>query len=89
MKLKKNKEEDMKVRKRIEAKNELEAYAFQLQGTIQDMKNLGVTEKGIMEGAIKHTVEWMDENDAADIIQIQNKKKRFRRTLESNYFRIL
>jgi len=75
MKLKKNKEEDMKVRKRIEAKNELEAYAFQLQGTIQDMKNLGVTEKGIMEGAIKHTVEWMDENDAADIIQIQNKKK--------------
>jgi len=70
-----NKDEDMRVRKRIEAKNDLEAYAFQIQSVIGDLKNLGLLDKDTMETAVKHTVEWLDTNDSADIAVIQSKRK--------------
>jgi len=72
----KNKEEDMKIRKKVEAKNELEAYAFQLQSAMNDMKNLSVTEKEMMDTAVTHTLHWLDENtESADITVIQSKRK--------------
>jgi len=71
----KNKEEDMRLRKRVEARNELEAYAFQLSSAIEDMKNMSVTEKDMMSTAVKHTINWIDENGDADIAQIQTKRK--------------
>jgi len=72
----KNKEEDLKIRKRVEAKNELEAYAFQLGNAIDDLKNMSVTEKDMMTTAVKHTITWLDENDgSADIAQIQMRRK--------------
>jgi L1 cell adhesion molecule like protein len=70
-----NKEADMKVRKRVEAKNELEAYAFQLQSAIDEMKNISVNEKQILTGAIGQTISWLDENDTAEIPVIQAKRK--------------
>jgi len=71
----KNKEEDNKVRARVEAKNDLEAYAFSMQSAIQDMQKLSVIDKDTLEMGVRHTVEWMDENLGADISTIQKKKK--------------
>jgi len=70
-----NKEEDIKVRKRIEAKNDLESYAFQVQSTIQEMEKMSVKEKELINSSVKHTLEWLDENDGAEISVISIKKK--------------
>jgi len=70
----KNKEEDAKVRQRIEARNELEAYSFQLSSTLSEMQNMNIKEKEVMELAVKHTIMWLDENDAADITTMQKKR---------------
>jgi len=71
----KNKEEDMKVRKRVEARNELEAFAYQLQSAMQDMRNVSVTEKEMVDSSISHTINWLDENGDADVVTIQSKKR--------------
>jgi len=72
----KNKEADLKVKQRIEAKNELEAYAFDLQNAISNMKNLAVNDKDMMEIAVKHTIQWLDENsEEAELTHIQAKRK--------------
>nr|BAJ98272.1 predicted protein [Hordeum vulgare subsp. vulgare] len=72
----KNKEADLKVRKRVEAKNELEGYAYSVGSTIQDLKNLSLVEKEAVDIVIKHTINWLEENgDSADISIIHNKRR--------------
>jgi len=71
----KNKEQDLKVRRKVEAKNELEAYAFQIQSTIQGLKNMNVTEREAVDICVNHTLSWIDENSDADLTTIQNKHR--------------
>lgn len=71
----KNKEADALVRKKVEAKNELEAFAYQLQTSIIDMKNVSIREKEEVNNAITDTINWIDENELADISAVQEKKK--------------
>jgi len=71
----KNKEADLKFKKRTEAKNELESYTYQMQTAIQDMSKMSVDDKKSIEEAIEHTLHWMEENDTAELEQIKNKQK--------------
>jgi len=71
----KNKEADLLVRKRVEAKNELEAFAYQLQSAIGDMKNVSIREKEEINTALSDTINWIDDNETADVPTINGKKK--------------
>lgn len=71
----KNKESDLKFRKRTEAKNELESYSYQMQNSILEMSKMSLDDKQSIEEAVQHTLKWVEENENAEIEQIQNKQK--------------
>jgi heat shock protein 5 len=59
-------EDDKAAKERVDAKNQLEGYAYQVRNAINDNEKLGskITEedKTTIETAIKETLEWVDEN---------------------------
>jgi len=72
------KNEDEKNKKRIEAKNGLENYAFSLKNTIKDEKiasKLDSTDKSKLESAINDTVKWLDSNQTAEADEFEHKQK--------------
>jgi len=72
------KNEDEKNKKRIEAKNGLENYAFSLKNTIKDEKiasKLDSTDKSKLESAINDTVKWLDSNQTAESDEFEHKQK--------------
>ena len=58
-------EEDKKIKDNVEAKNQLENYAYQVKNAINDEKSIGgkitADDKETIEAAVKETVEWLDE----------------------------
>jgi len=66
----KYKEEDNKQRERIQAKNGLESYAFQLKSTVEDEKLKGKIsdddKEAIMKKA-KETLDWLDHNQVGAV----------------------
>ncbi|TYG40920.1 hypothetical protein ES288_D12G133100v1 [Gossypium darwinii] len=57
------KAEDEQVKKKVEAKNALENYAYNMRNTIKDDKiagKLDPSDKGKMEKAIDETIEWLE-----------------------------
>jgi len=71
----KNKEEDLKFKKKVETKNELEAYALQMQSAVEDMQKMSVSDKKSIKEAVDHTISWLDENGTAELEAIQAKRK--------------
>jgi len=72
------KAEDEANRARVEAKNGLENYAFQLRNSINDEKmaaNLPADDKEKLEAAIKETTEWLDNNQNAEKEEYEEKQK--------------
>jgi heat shock protein 5 len=63
-------EEDKKARERVEAKNQLENYAYQIRNTINDDEKLGTKisseDKETLETAVKDTIEWSEEHPFAE-----------------------
>jgi len=61
-------EEDKKLRERVEAKNQLENYAYQVKRTINDEDKFGgkidADEKETIENEVKSVIDWIDENSA-------------------------
>ncbi|KAG5928355.1 78 kDa glucose-regulated protein [Claviceps africana] len=61
-------EEDKATRERIEARNALENYAFNLKNQVNDAEGLGgkidEEEKETILDAVKEATEWLDENGA-------------------------
>ncbi len=68
------KDDDLKNKERIEAKNELENFMFNLRSTIQN-DNLKMSEKDKekIEGSITKTTKWLDENQNASTEQFKKK----------------
>merc|ERR1711871_1743749 len=73
-------EEDKKVKDRIDGRNALEGYLYNLKNTLED------TEKGIadkvdeedkekIEEAIKEALEWLDDNQEAEKEEFEAKQK--------------
>jgi len=71
----KNREEDNKVKARVEAKNELEAFTFQIKDLMNGMQNLGLEDKANLLGQCNDTLEWLGDNETPDLAAIEKKKR--------------
>ncbi|XP_021750234.1 heat shock 70 kDa protein-like [Chenopodium quinoa] len=72
------KAEDEDVKKRVEAKNSLENYAYNMRNTIRDDKfrsKLGEEERGKIEKAVGEVVEWVEANQLAEVEEFEHKQK--------------
>ncbi|GER48516.1 heat shock 70 kDa protein, partial [Striga asiatica] len=71
------KAEDEAVKKKVEAKNALENYAYNMRNTVKDEKigsKLG-SEKQTIEKAVDETIEWLDRNQLAEVEEFEDKLK--------------
>jgi L1 cell adhesion molecule like protein len=72
------KEEDMKVKERIEAKNQLEQYAYQVRQTLNEEKLKGQftdDEKKSVETKVDEVLKWSNDNPAASKEEYDQKVK--------------
>ena len=72
-------EEDRLVRERVEARNALEAYAYQLKNQVADEQALGgklsEEEKETITTAVDETLSWINANSEAETDDINEQKK--------------
>ncbi|GLJ52466.1 hypothetical protein SUGI_1116070 [Cryptomeria japonica] len=63
-------EEDNKVKERIDARNNLETYVYNMKSTINDKDKLGdkidSDDKEKIESTLKEALDWLDENQTAE-----------------------
>lgn len=74
----KYKAEDEEVKKKVEAKNSLENYAYNMRNTIRDEKfagKLDPADKENMEKAVNETTEWLDRNQLAEVDELEHRLK--------------
>ncbi|RID51882.1 hypothetical protein BRARA_H02518 [Brassica rapa] len=74
----KYKAEDQQVKKRVEAKNSLENYAYNMRNTVKDEKlaqKLDQEDKQKIEKAIDETIEWIEGNQLAEVDEFEYKLK--------------
>jgi L1 cell adhesion molecule like protein len=72
------KDEDKKVKERIEAKNGLEQYCYQVRQTINDAKlkdKFSEDEKKQIEGKVDEVLKWVNDNPAAAKDEYDSKMK--------------
>lgn len=70
--------EDEEVKRKVEAKNSLENYAYNMRNTIRDEKiggKLGAEEKQKIEKAVEETIEWLEGNQLAEVDEFEDKQK--------------
>ncbi|XP_057487848.1 luminal-binding protein 5-like [Actinidia eriantha] len=72
-------EEDRKVKERIDARNKLETYIYNMKSTVNDKDKLGdkidSDDKERIEGVLKDALEWLDDNQSADKDEFEEKMK--------------
>ncbi|XP_028763343.1 heat shock 70 kDa protein-like [Neltuma alba] len=74
----KYKAQDEEVKKKVEAKNSLENYAYNMRNTIKDEKfagKLDPADKKKIEKAIDEAIEWLDGNQLAEVDEFEDKLK--------------
>jgi len=72
------KNEDETNRKRVEAKNGLENYTYSIRNTIREEKVAGVLDaedKAKLEKAIDDAIQWLDQNQLAEVEEFEHKQK--------------
>merc|ERR1711997_1448176 len=70
--------EDKKVKERIDARNGLESYLYNLKNTLDDDEkadNISAEDKKELQDIIDETLDWMDENPEADKEDYDAKQK--------------
>ena len=73
-------EEDKKVKERIDARNGLESYLYNLKNTMEDDEkgladNLSAEDKKELQDTIDETLDWLDEHADAETEELQEKQK--------------
>ncbi|GJN18721.1 hypothetical protein PR202_gb05914 [Eleusine coracana subsp. coracana] len=71
-------EEDRMVRERVDARNKLEAYVYNMKSTVDGGKmaeKMDADEKDKVEEAVRETNEWLDNNQEADKEDYEEKLK--------------
>jgi len=72
-------DDDKKLKERVEARNELESYAYSLKNQLNDKEKLGAklsdSEKTTMETSIDETIKWLEENQDTDAEEYKKQKK--------------
>merc|ERR1719273_2778137 len=77
----KYKAEDEEHSKKVEAKNALENYAYNMRNSVTDSKvNLDPADKETIEKAVNEAIEWLDANQLAEIDEFQDKLKELEAT---------
>ena len=70
--------EDEEFRLKVEAKNSLEGYCFQMKNLINDEKTsamISSEDKTIIESCVNETLQWLDSNKSADVEDYNEKRK--------------
>jgi len=71
-------QEDDLQKKKIEAKNGLENYAYSLRNTMNDDKlkdKFGDGDKETLENKVNDVIGWLDDNQAAEVEEYEEKQK--------------
>jgi len=71
-------EEDKKVKERIDAKNGLESYLYNLKNTLNDDEkevSISAGDKKELEDIIDETLDWLEDNPEADAEEYGEKQK--------------
>merc|ERR1712203_783207 len=72
-------DEDAKLKGRVEARNELESYAYSLKNQIGDKEKLGGKlsdeEKEKIEEIVNEKISWLEENTEAEADELKAQKK--------------
>ena len=73
-------EEDKKVKDRIDARNGLESYLYNLKNTLEDDEkgmadNVSAEDKKELQDMVDEVLDWMDENPEADKEDYDEKQK--------------
>ncbi|CAN4086484.1 unnamed protein product [Withania somnifera] len=74
----KYKAEDESMKKKVEAKNSLENYAYNMRNTVRDEKfsgKLDPSDKQKIEKAVDETIDWLDRNQLAEVDEFEDKLK--------------
>ncbi|KAL3579171.1 hypothetical protein D5086_020675 [Populus alba] len=74
----KYKSEDEEHKKKVESKNSLENYAYNMRNTIKDEKissKLAADDKKKIEDAIDQAIQWLDSNQLAEADEFDDKMK--------------
>lgn len=78
-------DDDKKLKERVEAKNELESYAYSLKAQLTDKEKLGGKlsdeDKKKIEDAAEEAISWIGENAQADADDMKAKKKELESTV--------
>ncbi|XVF34372.1 hypothetical protein REPUB_Repub18cG0053700 [Reevesia pubescens] len=72
------KAEDEDVKKKVEAKNALENYAYNMRNTVRDEKfaaKLSPDDKEKIEKTVEETIEWLDRNQLAEVDELEDRLK--------------
>ncbi|KAK7388394.1 hypothetical protein VNO78_23210 [Psophocarpus tetragonolobus] len=72
------KAEDEEVKKKVEAKNSLENYAYNMRNTIKDEKiggKLSPEEKNKIEKAVEDAIQWLEGNQLAEVDEFEDRQK--------------
>lgn len=79
-------EDDKKVKERVEARNELEGYAYSLKNQIGDKEKLGgklsSEEKETIENAVDEHIKWLEKNQDADVEDFKEHKKQLEEVVQ-------
>lgn len=71
-------DEDKKIKERVDAKNEIESYAYSLKNQINDKEKLGAKlgdeDKEKITEAVDETIKWLESNAEADAEAFKEKK---------------
>merc|ERR1711920_787699 len=73
-------DEDAKVKEKVDKRNALEGYAYNLRNTLNDEEKgvadkISEEDKETLEEAVKETLDWLDENDDAEVEEFEKKQK--------------
>jgi len=72
--------EDQKAKEKVDAKNELEGYAYSLKNQVSDKEKLGGKlsdeDKEAINTAVEETISWLDDNSDADKEDYEAQKKK-------------
>ncbi|KAL4589923.1 hypothetical protein LXL04_002835 [Taraxacum kok-saghyz] len=72
------KAEDEEVKKKVEARNALENYAYNMRNTVRDEKfaaKLAAHDKESIEKAVDGGLEWLEKNQLAEVDELEDKLK--------------
>jgi len=72
-------EEDKKLKEKIDARNDLESYSYNLKNTVSDEKKVGdkltEEEKKTILDAVKIATDWLEKNQSAEKEEFETHKK--------------